>query len=283
MLSRILIIGLTITLIAAAPSVQPREPLQEAGAAHAAQDYHRAIALYETAETRSTDPGFVAYNKALALYQRAVANGEAETDLLSAAEHFRRCTKDPNQDRRARAWLGRGNALLRAAPHSSALLKKAVRAYRKCIQIDTDHRPAAKHNLELALLLLLDAGEESSRDPDEPDPDDPGGEDPSSPKDEGKEPDPGANPDQQPGGRPKPGDKQNPVQQPNGNKPIPTEQGKPPGKGNMSPIPQEERLKPTTASDAANLLQQAAQRIQQERRAYRYQSARQAMNGVKDW
>src|SRR5204863_9313767 len=123
--------------------------------AFARQRYEDALELYEKAELRSADPGLVAYNQAAAYY-RLGRYREAE-------HHYGRCLEDDQAPplRRARAAFDLGNALVHQAADSNAdQLAQAVAAYRTCAAepaADRDLRSDARHNLELAQLLLQKA------------------------------------------------------------------------------------------------------------------------------
>src|SRR5262249_55319916 len=57
----------------------------------------------------------------------------------------------------------------------------------------------------------------------------------------------------------------------------------PPGKGNLPPIPDRAEVTPLTPREAAEHLEQAALRIQEEQKAHRLRQRRTGGVGVRDW
>jgi hypothetical protein len=65
--------------------------------------------------------------------------------------------------------------------------------------------------------------------------------------------------------------------------PAGMEKTPPPGKGNLPTLPDTDDLAPLSAEDAADYLEQAAARIQQERQEHLHQPVPALSSNVKDW
>jgi Ca-activated chloride channel family protein len=275
----------TVALIGAGPAGDPVDLVRQGNAAYDRQDYAAAVDYYSAAEDRITDPGFVSFNKAAALYRLAglPEGGSRRAGLYREAElHYRRCLEDAEGRRRAEALYGLGNSLLQQGRGADAY-REAVRAYEQCLAQDDvapDLAEDARHNLEVAKLLLLQARASKKDRDDEPDDQN---EDPM--KKPPQRPDhtqPGAA--QQAVGTPSPnGDKvRTNVQQ--GEQPVRTTEAPPPGEGNtLPPVPDKDVLVPMAPEDAAAHLEKAAARVLRERREHRHLAARPPSAGVKDW
>jgi hypothetical protein len=144
-----------LSLISGEPN-PPVEPLMRQGdAAFMRQDYPSAVKLYEEAESSTHDPGLVSFNKAAAYYRAR--------QYREAIECYRRCLDDDQapSDRRASAHFHLGNALFRQAGDGDAdLFKQSASAYRACLRepgLSATLRADARHNLELAQMLWLQA------------------------------------------------------------------------------------------------------------------------------
>jgi tetratricopeptide (TPR) repeat protein len=126
------------------------ELVRRGNAAYERRDYDTAEAAYTEAESRITDPGLAAFNKAAALYQKGLYR-EAEL-------HYRCCLEDAEGPRRLHAWYGLGTALLQQGRERGAdVLREAIRCYEECLRqpgVAPDLADDARHNLELAKLLL---------------------------------------------------------------------------------------------------------------------------------
>ncbi len=211
-----------------------------------------AARLYEKAEMWAADPGLVAFNLATARYHLA----ESDPRELGAAEAgFRACLNGP---RRGRALIGLGNCLLlRAAGSLDPLtLRAAIDRFSDALaEEDADHA-AARHNRERARLLLL----QSRLRPDAPQD---GGED-KPPEDDEK--------DQKPA----------PKQKDAAEVKSDGEGKKVGGKGMLPPVPVDKDAPHLGGADATLHLDDAAQRIAEEWRAYRRSKARPVATG-RDW
>ncbi|MFL5244194.1 MAG: tetratricopeptide repeat protein [Gemmataceae bacterium] len=261
-----------VAVASAAPVTDPVELLRLGNAAFARGDYAAAVNFYTKAEVRTTDPGLVALNKASALYH--LGNYRA-AELL-----YRASLSDAEEPRRLRSLYSLANCLVQqAADRYAKSLKEAIDLYQQCLsQSDTDLADDARHNLELAKMLLLRAQTKHEKDPDEKDPDhDPQTNPPakSGAKQDGT-PDPGPG-DSKNGGQELPG-------HPNLGHQTPTSKEQPsPGKGNLPPIPDTQDPVAMTHEDAAAHLEQATTRILQERQKHKHMSFKKPAPGVKDW
>jgi tetratricopeptide (TPR) repeat protein len=238
------------------PAPSPEELVRRGNAAYEREEYEAAVASYTKAEGRITDPGLAAFNKAAALYRRG---------LYREAELQYRCSVEGAAGpRRARALFGLGNALLQQSNSRGAdTLRDAVRCFESCLRqdgLDEDLADDARHNLELAKLLLAQAPPKSQRPPDEP-PD----EHPDKPDPPDKQPD--TNPgNEQPGsGRPDPRDRKQRVQRDAGQEPRASDEPSP-GAGTKPPVPDQADLAPLTREDAESYLKEKAAAILKERR-----------------
>src|SRR5207237_4866152 len=111
------------------------------------------IDFYSRAEESVTDPGLVAFNKAAALYHLG---------RYREAELYYRYGRDEATGlRRARLLYSLGNCLLQQAQdRDTRRLKEAMSFYEACMQheaADASLTADARHNLELARLLWLQA------------------------------------------------------------------------------------------------------------------------------
>jgi hypothetical protein len=274
-------------LLAAAPSparAPDTEALLRAGSdALRREDYARAVALFEQAEPRATDPGMVTFNLATARYHLALA-GKGGPQTLAEAEQAYGCCVGPGDPRRASALYGLGNCrLLRASgggPPDPAGLRAAVDCYERCLR---ERAPDglladARYNRERARLLLAqvvpDERDDSSSGDERKDQEPEGPDRPPKPEGGGEGGAEGA-PDSRPGAvpaKPEPG-----------SQPIPTDSAPAPGAGNLPPIPDRSEPSPLSARDAALHLQQAARRILEERQTHRRARARPPAAGARAW
>lgn len=275
---------LILVLLAAAPVQDWETCLRQAAQAYEREAYEVALDWCTRAERLATDPGLVAFNKAAALHQLGLSEGDAvkRRERLREAERlYRACLENAPPTRRAAAQFNLGNTLLhQAALRDRKLLEQAIAAYEACLQTATEpilHRDA-RYNLELAkhLWLRLAASSSSQRAEDEPP-------EPGPPLEPGKQPQ-GIRPDpgKQPGGY----DKFLPSKLSSGEGP----QGKavatqtaPAGKGNLPPLPDDDVRLPLTAKEAALHLRDALERIERERAAHENRVAVPPARNVKDW
>lgn len=255
----------SLSLLVCSPDSQVRRGT----AAFLRGQYAEALAYYQQAEERATDPGLVAFNKAVTLY-RLGQYQEAEL-------HFVRCREDAAGLRRARVLFGLGNTLLRwSAGRDVRLLDQAITCYSELL---SDHCPDslethARHNLELARMLRCEAamsgvqqreGEHDSNNSGRP----------ASRSQEKTGRDSDADPtgtaaEQLPG-------------MAESETTVSTEHSPPPGQGNLPVLPDTEELVDLTRDDAARLLRRETERIAQDRRKHREKLLITPSRIVKDW
>jgi Ca-activated chloride channel family protein len=277
---------LAAVLVGAAPARAPEDLVRQGNAAFQREDYGTAVERYAAAEDRITDPGLVAFNEAAALYRQAaqLENTPRRTSLYREAElHYRRCLEDATGTRRAEALYGLGNSLLQQVAHRGAeACQEAVRAYGQCLAAEAvaaDLAADARHNLELAKLLALQAktnkkeqnsdSEEDNNDPTKPRPNRP---------DRGD----GGSAEQAAGTPNASGDKSRVQVQP-GQQPIKTDDTRPPGEGNLPPVEDRDQLVPMAPEDAAAHLERAAAQVLRERHQHQHLATRPPSGNVKDW
>jgi hypothetical protein len=257
------------------PAPPPLEQVRRGNAAYERGDYDAAVAAYAEAETRIVDPGLAAYNKAAALYQKSVYR---DAELL-----YRCSLEDASDERRIQALYGLGNSLVQQSHLRGAeALRAAMQAYEDCLKqpgIDAALVDDARHNLELAKLLLLRVQSRSSEQPPNK-PDDPEQERPKPPEPR-QSPDLGSEQLGQ-GKRDTRGERKR-VHQDQAKDATKSDEGSP-GAGTLPPVPDQDDLAPMAREDAEEHLQRAAARILREQRAYRKERhARPANDSGLDW
>jgi tetratricopeptide (TPR) repeat protein len=263
-----------LALVGAGPApVPPDELVRQGNGAVARQKYAEAVKLYEQAEGQATDPGLVAFNEGVAFYQQG--------DYARAEAQFRLARQDATGRRRVWADYDLAANLIQAAgDRDAAKLAEAIGLLEECLRNDeTDERLAAnaRHNLELAKLLWLQAKARPNPQKDKP----PDEENPQPP------PPPKPQPNQQPGGDDGTGGKQglgqNERGQQDGQKPAQADGQPAPGEGTLPVIPDREELVPMSREEAEAHLRQATERVMQEGRAHRRGSVRVPSGKVRDW
>jgi tetratricopeptide (TPR) repeat protein len=254
-------------------AVAPDELVRRGNDAVARKQYDEALKLYDRAEDRATDPGLVAFNEGVAFYEQG--------DYARAEAHFRLARQDAAGRRRLWASYNLAASLLQTAGERDvAKLAEAVNLFDECLGGGAaDERLAldARHNLELAKMLWVQAKARPAPPQDRPpnDPDNP----PPPPKPE--------KPQQQPGGaeegpgNPDKGQRVRTAQE-QGQEPIKTGD-QAPGEGDLKVIPDRDELVPMTKEEAEAHLRQAVERVIQEGRAHRQRSPRVTSGKVRDW
>lgn len=141
-------------LMAAAPREDrsPDELIRAGNAAVARGDFAAAEKLYAAAEERTTDPGLVAFNMATAHFHRR--------EYRDAEQHYTRALDDADAppERRAKALYNRGVCLLKRGGLSE--YRTAIDSFERCLAMapaDAVLVADARHNLELAKLLWVEA------------------------------------------------------------------------------------------------------------------------------
>jgi tetratricopeptide (TPR) repeat protein len=283
-----------LAVVGAAPGQEVLDLLRQGNAAYARGGFAEAAAFYQQAEERTTDPGLVAFNKAAAYYGRGkYAEAEEQYWLClgdagpKVARHLQR---DPGRDlppalcrgagpRLARVLYNVGNCLLQRSEGTAGdLVQEAAVCFDHCTRlhgIGTELRADARHNLELAreLVRLHPSPPRDQSDPkhgeEDPQPKETPGE---GEGDQGPELDPQRNP-----GKPGGDDRQDAAGDPQ-------ETGQTtPGRGNLAALPDQDKLVPMSAEDAAAHLRQVVQRILGEQRARQEEANRVTSDRVLDW
>jgi Ca-activated chloride channel family protein len=263
---------LALLLVSAGPERAPQELVRAGNAAFLGGNFDRAVKCYEDAEERGTDPGLIAFNKAAALY-RLQRYREAEL-------HYRRCLEDPLAAplRRARASYDLANCLVKRGPEDQTLLREALDRYRQCLTLkpaDADLLKDARHNLELATLLWIEARKSPPRSSENPDP--PDHPPPQGSKEPEKRPEDNGFAKTEPGQ----GDEKG-VEKGSDTAKAGKGERKQASRGKLFNLPDDDKLAPLAAEDVSAFLERAAQRILGERRDYRRQAAP-LSDRVKDW
>jgi tetratricopeptide (TPR) repeat protein len=266
---------LGLGLLGSVPDSDALGLVRQGNAAFSWADYAAAVEFYTRAEEGSTDPGLVAFNKATALY-RLRHYREAEL-------HYRRCWEDAEGTRLAHLLYSLGNAIVQQAGNSDAArLKQAIGLYELCLHqegAEPSLLADARHNLELARLLLVKAAAGKGKN----EQDDSGRTDadtqPKGTSDEGADMS-----DQSGSGRPDPRGKPGVLSGNYGPGAVPwNDTPFAPGKGNLPPIPDADSLTTMSPEDAAEQLKQAADRIARERKTHQQHIAPAPAANLKDW
>jgi tetratricopeptide (TPR) repeat protein len=131
-----------------------------ANAAYRRGDYSQALEGYQKAVQQGEDAATATYNQGAALYRlRQYADAEGRYGSAAGADALHA----------ARSAFDRGNCLFQAGLRGKGgfdgpMLAQASRHYRECLRHEADCPEAdklfadARHNLELAKLLLINAG-----------------------------------------------------------------------------------------------------------------------------
>lgn len=274
--------ALAMLLIAAADAMNPEELVRRGNAAFDRQEYEAAVKLFTEAEPLIPNPGIVAHNKAAALYR---LGRFAEAQL-----HYERCLEEAEPHQRAALQFDLANCLLQQAQASSngKLFRDTAAAYERCLaepMIAEELKSSARHNLELAKLLWLQArlaraGQKEPEPGNEPR-NDPPAKTPENPE----KPDDGGN--SQSGATPKPSPdkdgKTKPETKDGKQEPIPTTE-RTAGRGNEKALPPDkQKLDPVPVETALKNLKRAAEKISDERTLYRLRAAPAPTRDVPDW
>ncbi len=263
-------------LVAAGPAVIPPDDLVRRGnSALTQQRYADALKLYDQAEERTTDPGLVAFNEGVALYQQG--------DYARAESHFRLARHDAIGRRQLQAAYNLACSLVQmAGDRDVRKLAEAIGLFEECLrQVEPDDHLAAdaRHNLEFAKLQWLQARARP----------DPHKERPPEENEEPKQsPPPKPESNKQPGsedgsGGPTKGSGDRERSQEQGKQPVSTEGEPAPGEGTLPAIPDREELVPMSREEAETHLRQAIQRVLQDRRAHGQRPFRAITGKVRDW
>ncbi len=272
-LSRIWPLPLALLLLAASPAEPTDEWVRRGNAALARRDFAAALQSLDRAEERATDPGLVAFNKAVVFYQKL--------DFAQAEFHFRLALQDASGRRRAAARYDLAACLVQEAnDHDVARLREAVALWEECLREDDLGEPFAghaRHNLELAKTLWVLAKARAEERKNDPPPNDENPNRPPPRPDDGKQ-----GPADLGSGTPKGSGDKAPVKADPGDNPLADEQGKA-GKGNLDAVPDQAELVPMTHEEAMSHLKQATERVLEERQAHRRRPPRAPAGKVRDW
>ena len=258
-----------LVCISAADPPAAESLLRQGNDAFAREEHDLALEFFEKAEALAQDPGRVSFNKAAAYYRLE--------RYKEAIECYRRALDDDHApaDRIARASFNLGNSLVQQGSDSPQQLAEAVAAYRGCLHqpdLPAKLRSDARHNLELAQLLWLQAKAKQSRDT-VPPKDKP--EKPIYPKGAGKDPKKEGTQyvrvDPTVGAKPQQAD----------DAPI-RKDGKSAKAGVIVVLPDVEKLTPITPENTLATLEEHARRIAEARRRQRNPDAPATLSS-KDW
>lgn len=271
---RWLSLTLTLPLMAAAPAGDWDHLVRQGNTALANGDFAGAIQAYERAEERTTDPGLVAFNKALAHYQRS--------EFSQAELHFRQSLQDASGRRRGATLYNLASCLVQqAGDRDVRRLREAVQFYEACLREAVQEETLihhARHNRELAksLWTLARAREEQRKD---------------NPPTQDEPPDkPPTRPDQTRSGPPETGTGQaraggdrTPAKTDPGSDSHGVDKHPQPGKGELKGIPDQDDPVSMTQDEALRHLQAATLRVLEERSAHRQRSHKAPSGKVRDW
>jgi tetratricopeptide (TPR) repeat protein len=273
-----------LALLAAGPAAESEPPddlIRRANAAFLRGDTEAADSLYAAAAERTGDPGLVAFNQAAVLYQKG--------EFYPAEVQYARVLDDKAcpPDRAARAWFNRGTCLLRRGG-GTGVYRSAVACFEHCLDssaTDETLRADARHNLELAKRLWMEANRKAARpeNPNTPPPEErpesqppPGGadQDPTNPAD--TEAGPGAKNLAQ-SARPVPG-----AVPKNGS---PREASTPTAGNNrkLQPLDDTDQAQPLSPEDTREYLRRTDERLRDERRKMLRLLSGPDRPGVRDW
>jgi tetratricopeptide (TPR) repeat protein len=272
--TKLWLVGVSVILIGAAAKTAPDELLRQGNAAYARGDFTAALDFYSKAEAHSTDPGLLAFDKAATLYR--LGN-------FRAAELLYRCSlTDAPEPRRTQLLFGLANSLVQQAQGRDAkMLQEAIGLYEQCVTHAEDAGLAedARHNLELAKLLRIEA----LTSPNKPADDNPPGNDPDpkppNPKDHTP---PDSNPNKGTGKPNSTGD-HIPANPDPKNSAETTDPEPSPGDGNLPPISDTDPPTPKPPEAAAADIQEKSARILNELSKHKQARLKQPTPGVKDW
>ncbi len=271
------IIVATLALLAMASGPALPEDWERLGnQAFQAGRFDEAVRCYENAAQRSHQPGRVAHNQAVAFFNMG---------RYREAERLFRCEleSNPDGDARASALYDLGSCLLLASEGRDAdRLAEAIDDLGRCLRMkpaDKGLRIDAKYNLELAKRQWRKIRSDSPP--------------PAEKKQDGNDENPQSSNNDQNSGT-EPGNQMGnsggagrmmgtPLPAGNaGQQPIATAE-RTSGDGSMSPISDDEQLKPLPPAEARELLRQAAERIARERRALKRANLGTTPKTYPDW
>jgi tetratricopeptide (TPR) repeat protein len=256
-------ISLLLSSVLLIAGTQVEDALRRGNAAYDRGDYDKAAGAYSEAEIVTTDPGLAAFNKAAALYQMG--------QFREAERAYRCALEDAEGARRTYALYGLATALVRQGRERGAeVLRDAIRSYEACVQepaVTAELADDARHNLELAKLLITLIPPKSSAKPDNQR--DEKEEQPKPPPEPRTTAESGLEPSGQ-GKADARGEKQR-VRKDQGKDAQKTDEGAPGADRELPPVPDQEDPAPMSAEDAQEHLRRAAARVLSEQRTHKKQ------------
>jgi tetratricopeptide (TPR) repeat protein len=254
--------------------------IRRANAAFLRDELAAAEPLYAAAEERTADPGLVAFNKAAVLFQKG--------EFREAELHYARVLDDKScpPDRAARAWFNRGTCLLKRGG-GAPVYRSAVACFERCLDLNPPDAPLqadARHNLELAKLLWVEANKKAAK-PETPNTRPPQEELPEAPPPlGGSEEQPGL---AEPGGNEGPNGPR-PTQQPvpapaPGSRPRDTDTKAPGTNANLEALKDADQVQPLSPEDTREYLRRTAARLERERHEMLKMLYGPDRPGVRDW
>jgi hypothetical protein len=276
----VLLVLPALALVAAGPAaVPPDELVRQGNDALGRKQYIDALKLFDRAEERATDPGLVAFNEGVTLYQKG--------DYAEAEVRFRLARQDRTAPppRPLYATYNLAASIVQLPGEGDpAKLAEAVRLFEECLRDDNlDDRLAAdaRHNLELAKMLWVQAKARPTPPPKEKPPDDPEENSKPQPPKPAPAPQPGAGDGS---ASPTQGNaERTPVTAEQGQEPIKTDGQQAAGAGNLPVIPDRDELAPMSREDAEAHLRQAIEKVMREGRAHRQRAQKAPSGKVRDW
>jgi hypothetical protein len=279
-LTPLVVLGLAVLVGAAPADESPDDLIRAANAAYLRGDAETADRLYAAAEERTADPGLVAFNRAAVLFQRG--------EFGPAEQHYARVLEDKAcpPDRAARAWFNRGTCLLRLGGNAK-VYRLAITCFERCLDLNPADEPLkadARHNLELAKLLWVEANKkapkpEKPNDP-PPEPDPPPAVESSGGMDDQK----GSEPDQQnvgmAGAKPVPQPATGPMPKSN---PAATDVPAPGNNPNVPVLKDNKDTQPRSPEETRALLKETEARLQRKRELMNDVLRGPDRPGVRDW
>jgi tetratricopeptide (TPR) repeat protein len=256
-------------LLAAEPHEKAEALIRDAILAVDREQFPLADQLLSQAESRTSDPGLVAFNRGILLAQ--------QKRFRDAEVQFRRSLEDSEipLERRVRGWFNLGNTLVQQAGEENlAQLRSAIGCYENALdRLDSRHPLYSDlvHNLELAKMLWAKANAR------QPQPKEPNEEPPERPepkqKQESLQQDEGKNEDMK--SKQQEGKEKSDFVEKKGDAKAKetTEKKKTPGAGRLPVLKDDSQVQPISQDDTRRMLQRIADRLERERLNLRKEAA----------
>lgn len=255
-------------LLLVGASIAPDDAVRRGVAALDAGNPEAALAEFQSAAERTTDPGLVAFNAGIALYRLG--------QFRDAADRFRWSLSDAEGPRRSRALYNLGCALVQNSQGKRVdPLRQAAASFELVLadpNVEADLRELARENLEIARRMMAQLqssplAESNAREQ-------------ANPADGGRDP---IERGDGPTGNVNATGAERARSANSGAAHRPTDQRPMPGNGNLPPLADDATLAPLTAADAKALLDQAASRIATARQAQLRTNAAKPSTKFPDW